>query len=348
MRFFLGTCSLLLCCVPALAEQWDDPDLGHSVIEGVADVDYLWLRGASGRLVRFDRRTGERMILGEGVIDLLPTNANLWALSKDQRSQDLTVTDLRSASPLIDPFYVQGEPIGLFLVERSLPGVLTTRAFAILEGDDWVSQTLPSTLDDAGIVTSSTDGTIYVGLNRGEWGGGLRRIDPSGTISFVTTRGEDICGGLLNPNCDPVVGLFRDPDHDGCVLVGTGLAHMILSKGTVWRVCDGQISPLFSALKPEVPGYIHIPENTWAFSSLTQTNDGWIAVSQRRYFQAHGDSSVAEEHVIPQLSDWSGIRISAEDPSVLFVMRDCCWGLASNPTEFGVLAIPVQTWVGSD
>jgi hypothetical protein len=56
-----------------------------------------------------------------------------------------------------------------------------------------------------------TPQAVFVGLNAGEWGGGLKRIDRrSGgveTIERNTTGG--LCDGPLNTDCDPVQGLRR-------------------------------------------------------------------------------------------------------------------------------------------
>lgn len=59
---------------------WLDPDLGQALIEGAGTPQHLWIRGASKKVVRFDRETGERSVAAENVIDILADGPRLWAL----------------------------------------------------------------------------------------------------------------------------------------------------------------------------------------------------------------------------------------------------------------------------
>lgn len=48
---------------------WHDPDLGRAIFEGYADHASLWLRGETGKVVRFDRTVGTRTVVAENVVD---------------------------------------------------------------------------------------------------------------------------------------------------------------------------------------------------------------------------------------------------------------------------------------
>lgn len=53
---------------------------------------------------------------------------------------------------------------------------------------------------------------VFVGYNAGEFGGGLQRIDrTTGIVSNIDDIDGDLCGGNLNPACDPVNGLATIP-----------------------------------------------------------------------------------------------------------------------------------------
>jgi hypothetical protein len=320
------------------AAQWRDPDLGRSIRKGFASSDAIWLLGESGQVVRFDRRSGERIVLAGSVGDILPDGKRLWALAYNEE-QGETLRDLRAEEPA--PLEVNGigQPIGLFLAGADRPGILTTRTVLLPSEDrDWTETRLVAVLDGANVTTSDGDGGVYIGLNLGEWGGGLRRVDAvTGNIAFVTQSSEELCGGLINPECDPVVGAFPDPDHSGCILTGVGLAHMFTRKGAVLRVCGSEITPVFSAPIPRVEGGFNVPGD-WPLYSLVQTRDGWIAISEERYFQMQSDEVI--ELPLPSLRDWSGLRLGEAPDGTLFVMSACCWGAVSNPTRFSVLAIP--------
>lgn len=320
------------------AAQWRDPDLGRSILKGFASTDAVWLLGESGQVVRFDRRSGERFILARSVVDILPDGNRLWALSS-REEQGEALRDLRAEEPTSFEVNAIGEPIGLFPTGADRPGILTTRTVLLPSADgDWTRTRLAAVLDGANVTTSDGDGGVYIGSNLGEWGGGLRRVDvATGNIAFVTKSSEELCGGLINPECDPVVGAFPDPDHSACILTGVGLAHMSLRKGAVLRVCRGEITPVFSAPIPHAEGEFNVPGD-WPLYSLVQTRDGWIAVSEDRYFKMLAGEVV--ERPLPSLRDWSGLRLGEASDGALFVMSACCWGAVSNPTKFSVLAIP--------
>jgi len=59
--------------------------------------------------------------------------------------------------------------------------------------------------------------SIYVGVNRGEWGGGLQRVDvQTGVVTNVERRDtKDLRGGPLTSDCDPVPFTQRGEEWDG-------------------------------------------------------------------------------------------------------------------------------------
>jgi hypothetical protein len=71
-----------------------------------------------------------------------------------------------------------------------------------------------------------TRDSVLVGFNIGEWGGGLRRIDrKTGQNSAIERKAPgEPCGGLLNPDCDPVSGIATEPWKVGCAS-WSGLLH---------------------------------------------------------------------------------------------------------------------------
>ena len=202
-----------------------------------------------------------------------------------------------------------------------------------------MAQTDPSGLRRSmGAVRSDGAGSLYLGLNGGEWGGGLRRIDLStGAIAFVREPADDLCGGALNPDCSPVVGV-ADGGRAGCVIVGAGLAHLSGRMGRAFRVCGEVITPVFSSPIPASESPFGRTDLTWTFYSLVETPDGWLAVSDGRYFRARGDT--VQEGALPALEDWAGLRISQEQDGVLFVQGACCWG-SETMILSSTLAIPV-------
>jgi len=162
-------------------------------------------------------------------------------------------------------------------------------------------------------------------FNRGEFGGGLRRVDlDTGTISIVSAQGDGLCGGALNPAYQPVIGLFPVPDRPGCVIVGTGLSHLGSSMGRIYRVCRDGISSEFNTPTPTLPDRWLLMPSPWPLDDLVPIRDGWVATSRGRFFRSR-DGRV-EERAFKPFHDWSGLRISHEQDGVLFVVGSCCWG----------------------
>lgn len=345
----LSTLAVFILTGPAMSQErkseerraahtWSDPDLGQALIEGVGVDRHLWIRGASRKVVRFDRETGERSVVAEDVIDILANGPHLWALIAVDENQNV-VRDLRQAESVEKRVNFEGSPIALFATDRG-PGVLTTTTVLLPTSNGWSRRLMAAELSRQAHVSALTENALLVGYNRGEWGGGLRRVDvATGTVSFVREPGNEGCEGRLNPACSPVVGIISDPRNDECVLIGASLAHLSGRYGEVMRVCGNSIEPVFDDPLPIVPNSIvYRPGQTWPFSSLVATEEGWVAVGQDR-FARFNDGAVAM-HETPPLRAWAGLQVSAEVDGVVFVESACCWG-GENFVQYRVIAIPI-------
>ena len=339
----------------AVAGDWRDADLGQAIIEGVADSEHIWLRGATGKVVRFERATGERTVIAEDVVDLLPDNGRLWLLGQRGGTNLYYVVNLldpvsaaglgaaqRRGDRQLHPHdYHEGQVLGLVTWPGlDKPAIVYQRGILPLsEGSR--RQQFAASLSPNARLTAVDESGIYAGYNLGEWGGGLRRVDAaSGAIAFVRRDGKEPCDGALNPDCDPIIGLFPDRATPGCLIVGSGLAHMGSSKGQVFRVCGSDIELVFSTPTPAVKDRWMMVPQPWPLDGLFETPDGWIGTSRDRYFRSIRGQ--VEEMPMPELRDWSGLRISDEQDGVLFVVSACCSGSADNPTLYRAIAIPVN------
>ena len=202
-------------------------------------------------------------------------------------------------------------------------------------------QSFAASLGPYGHLAATNARSLYVGYNRGEWGGGLRHIDlQSGAISFVAGEAEKPCEGALSPTCAPVVGLFPDRQTPGCLIVGSGISHLGLSRGEVYRVCQSDIETMFTTPTPAVGDRWMMGPQPWPLDGLFEVSDGWVGTSRDRYFRAYG--ARVEERPMPTFRDWAGLRISDEQDGVLFLISACCWGSADNPTLYRAIALPVS------
>lgn len=91
---------------------------------------------------------------------------------------------------------------------------------------------------------------LLVGLNAGEWGGGLRRIAPSGEVVMIeSNESNQPCGGPLNPQCDPVHAIATLPWKPNCVGLAVGLRHGA-SHGRIAEVCGDEVRSLYYRAMP--------------------------------------------------------------------------------------------------
>ena len=338
----------------AMPRDWRDVDLGQAIIEGVADREHIWLRGSTRKVVRFVRATGERTVVAEDVVDLLPDDGRLWLLGQRTGTNLYYVVDLldpvsaaglgssqRRGDRQLHPDELQeGQVLGLITwpgLER--PAIVYQRGVLPLS-TGLRRQRFAASLSPHARLAAVDESSIYAGYNLGEWGGGLRRVDvTTGAIAFVSEQSEDLCGGALNPACDPIVGLFPDRARPGCVIIGSGISHLGLSKGHVYRVCGPNIEPIFSTPTPTVKDRWMMVPQPWPLDGLFEMPFGWIGTSRDRYFRS--DRGHVEEKPMPEFRDWAGLRISDEQNGVLFVVSACCWGSSENPTLYRAIAIPI-------
>lgn len=175
-------------------------------------------------------------------------------------------------------------------------------------------------------MASTLDGSIYIGFNYGEWGGGLWRIIP-GSSKMVEVRKVDDnpCDGPLAAECDPITGLIPDVDHPGCLLASIGLEHM-LSHGRVMRVCGNEATLVFSRELDAVPGSIEaFAHSTCPLFGLAATPDGWLAIAPGKVFISSGGQVKTVD--IPRAERLAGIQVS-QVGRVLILSTDVNWGMS--------------------
>src|SRR6185295_4620401 len=148
-------------------------------------------------------------------------------------------------------FQLSAEDAPLALLENAgAPAVLSQKAVHYLASDNrWRVIELNGKLRSGVQVSAASPeegGTIYLGFDIGEWGGGLQQIDlKTGVVNEIERRDtKNLCGGPLNRECDPVTGLIPDRGNKSCVLASIGLVHMFSSNGRILRICGAQVTLL--------------------------------------------------------------------------------------------------------
>lgn len=328
-------------------EDRTDPQLGM-LIEGIATSDALWILGSSGQVVRINRTSGERSLLSKGTIDIVTDGQHLWALSKTTEGS-WQVTDLRNPNEPAIAVSRDTEPIVLFSTSAG-PAVLASNKVLLPTSDGWSPLPLGETITDGAKAFSPSDKVLYVGYDYGEFGGGLRQINlNNGQVSIIEDTPDprqtlQLCQGLMNTRCAPVVGLISDPQQPDCILAGTSQSHLGMYDGVVVRVCGQTLAPVFSRELWTLDKLTSGPNRTWAFNTLTPVRNGWVAVGHTRYaraaYAADSTSPKIKMSAFPRLGNLGNLKVSKDIDGVIFVEAYCCvyYGLKK---ERWVIALPV-------
>lgn len=327
----------------ASAEDAANPDrvLGDRIAEGLVADGRLWVRGLKrgmepGGLVAIDMASGARRVVAQdGVIDMAKRDGRLWLLRQGERPNQAEAAQwldgrFQALPHLTAPF---GAGILALLVGRDGPVILTSRAVISWSptARKWITTRLKGRLRaDAVNVTTmpAAANDIYIGLDLGEWGGGLQRIDgDTGAVTEVesTQKGADK-EELLSHSLDPVTGLLPDPDDGACVLASTGLSHMGFTNGRLLKVCRGRVSPAL-----EIPFAIEvndrsIPQST-PFFGMARGRAGqvWL-VSYGVLYRLSSPSDAHPAKIdLPTLKRFGGLSMSRDIPGVVIMRTDVNW-----------------------
>lgn len=335
-----------MASLPNVQEK-SDPQLG-GIAEGVVTPDALFLRHYSGNLTRIDRATGERSNPAQDVIDILVDGPHIWALAP---TPDGTwqVLDLRNANNAGQAIPVEGTPRSLFKTSAGL-AVLTSTAAVLPSANGWTVVTLDETITERPEVFSPSDQTLYVGYDYGEFGGGLRQIDlTNGQVTNIDdSQPDQLCSGLINSRCDPVVGLIEAPDGSDCILTGIALRHLGMERGRVVSACGQSLAFVYARdLWTPIASVWRLlggEGDTWAFNDLVAAPNGWVATGSNRYARASYSENATRPKVktssYPRLKSLGGLKVSKEIDGIIFAEDFCC--VRYGPiTERIMVALPV-------
>ena len=326
--------------VPALVTAGDVPapkpelcapgDLFTDVpVEALVAEGELWVRGAGGTLASIELGGADRIryhLPQEPVLDLLRgSDDTLWALTFAEGPQDMRVW-LRTESGW-SPVWQMGAPSeSMALVELGgRPAVLTAKRLFTTHGGLRSRALEPALPDVTQYQVAADRGGVWVSARGVGW---LYRVDAStGSTLRVQAVGDGPCEGLLDPRCDVITDLDRDPLRAGCAVLTT--------RGRVVRACDdGEVSVvggvgravradwidkiealamlfpdaspsrarLLALAKADNPSKLvsAVASNLPALESdaivaLSPTDSGFVALGEQGLYRVHGDDG----HAVP-------------------------------------------------
>ncbi len=154
---------------------------------------------------------------------------------------------------------------------------------------------------------------LLLGLAKGEWGGGLKRID-TGTGAVSEVPGLD----------GPINGVGPEPGRPGCVVATVGLVHFLPS-GQVVEACGDKVRRLYYkpyTMQPSWPADPpKLPSETVPFYTLTAAADGlWIAGGDGLYAITAGGPIIFQ--TMPPFERIDGVDISFAVPGLALVRTD--------------------------
>jgi hypothetical protein len=205
--------------------------------------------------------------------------------------------------------------------------LLTTRRLIDVRKGSQAVVTLSDSLPAEKVVSVLvTADQAFVGINAGEWGGGLRRIDRrTGKVTMIESNATgELCGGPLNSQCDPVNGIAVEPWRADCIAVAVGLVHFE-PHGRIVEVCGDSVRELYSAPYVERSSSgareksTDSFQGTVAFFGLTLASDALWAAGLDGVYRLDANGA-ARTTALPKFQVIGGIGVSFKLPRLVLVL----------------------------
>jgi hypothetical protein len=331
-RAVTGAIALGLICGTASAleppRKGQEDSLSRAVFGGgrlwlLSDAGELW-SVAPGEKVRVPSKLTDPVLdvcTSGGVVRVLTCpreGCSAWTLrhwSKDGWSTDGTIPTTKDKAAAIS---CDSSGATLILTEHRLIDTAERKATPVaLSGDLHLAA-----------VTSihATANAVFVGINAGEWGGGLRRIDrKTGAVTIIEKTTTDRCSGPLSTVCDPVNGIADDPWKPGCIAAAIGLVHFS-PHGRIVEICGARVERLYFHQFPPPKGRdVRAPapeDDTFdaeAFFGLVRVGKSLVAVGLDGLYRFDGPGAPTRTP-LPAFEDVGNIRVSFAIPDVILVL----------------------------
>ena len=225
------------------------PSLGTEITRAVFAEGRLWMVTMDGKLTSLaeggaDLRPEEP---GEPVTDICRGPDGLIAVTGGRNASQWTIRRRAGHGWSADrPVRSAGDVLVALSCSGARPVLLTTKRL-IEAGRSAVTLSGKMGVPMLVAVVHETPDHVFVGLNFGEWGGGLTRIErgTGRTITIERNATGGLCDGPLNTSCDPVHGIATIPWKPSCVAAAVGLIHF-MPHGRIAEVCGTGVETLFT------------------------------------------------------------------------------------------------------
>jgi hypothetical protein len=297
---------------PENPKAWQD----SALVRGVVFDGRVWVLSLSGRLwsVGLDsQKSAEESVPGR-VVDICTSGPSLFALIGEPGAARWTLetSDGNAWRQSASIAGVRGRMFGIACLPQKVL-ILATHRLITVSGSSTSSMYVSTATPAFGRVTLFPwRGYLYAGIDKGEWGGALWRIDRRTGTTIAFSSGTNDCRGPFDPYCSPITGIANDPWVPGCIVASIGLAHLDGRTGRIIQICGHRLSTLYS----KADGRQSVP-----FLGLVATRDGLTTVGWDGIYTIHRAGSATVAHV-PNFSNGGPIEISLAFPdAVLAVAR---------------------------
>lgn len=260
----------------------------------------LWIVAHDATLMSLNLDTGVRQpAVSENVVGIARSRDDIWLLRAlpDGRVSIARVVDGAARNVAAYAPEANDVPITLFTRGESVTVLSTNSAHSYSEGG-WSTLHLATPIRSVGNVVvgaPSAGDNVYLGFDRGEWGGGVVRIDmATGAVSGLVQVGEiAICGGALREACGPTTAIIADPRRHDCVIVAQGLVHFI-PWGRILRVCGDTVTQVYQH-QYRAADANERSEMTVPFFALAPTRRGFLATGAGKLYRFEGGEPVVTD-----------------------------------------------------
>ncbi|MDG2005040.1 MAG: hypothetical protein P8J20_17085 [Novosphingobium sp.] len=291
----------------------------------------LWLLEDDGNLVSVSPAQGETALIDVGgkVLDICKSQGHLAVLIDDSGTLTLKRASIDGWVELSSASSGGDRLIAMDCETDQIGAVLVTNNRLIEMADGEVRSIGLSSNIEPPYVTATAlvaDDAIWLGLNNGEWGGGLHRISRAGgqVETIELNRSGELCGGPLNTDCDPVNGLAASPWKPNCMMAAVGLVHMI-AHGRLVEICGNTVRRLyFKPFEPQPPHNTFDdgePASTIAFFGLARVPAGVIATGIDGIYRFN-EARNPQFQSLPKFQEIDGYRVSFDIPDVVIVFTE--------------------------
>jgi hypothetical protein len=333
VRYRLILVLLLMACRSASALALEPERSGQAsfVTRAVVAHGLMWILSDAGDLstVKVGSHLMELQGVERPVLDVCVMSGNPQIVTTERGNKSWTIRHFANNKWLVDASVpTHGDQfIALNCSANGLTMLTSRRLIALNPGARRVVNLNKELVGEAVSSTFGTPNDVYVGINAGEWGGGLRRIDrQTGAVNVIARNSSGaLCDGPLNTKCDPVTGIASDPWNAGCVVIAIGLEHFI-SHGRIDEVCGNSVRSVYykkhvATIRPDCKQPSGEPCETVAFFGVVRQGNEILAVGNGGLYRIQRVGS-ANYSRLPKFVAAGQIYLSYDIPGLILVLTD--------------------------